>query len=271
LKCIKTFNLGVTDSYDNYGKNMCFVQNTYFNHSEINTDSVNCQNGDNNLEDLEIFLNKLGSNNHDQIKKMCKIIKKITNIVMPGYKKESYWLTIRVTQEDHNFDIPRWHCDGYYMGFDRRDDLSKFATVLIGPGTLFIKTDEDDRNNFLLIQNEEYKKSVERNGPNSNTEDDEYRKQMDIKITGNRVQSNNSQAVIFMAGNHETCGIHSEPPKHKPRMFLSIVPGSVEEINNWRNDKIIRKSKMIGGDANYHLKYLKYKQKCAQLKRILKI
>jgi len=230
LKCIKTFNLGVTNSYDNYG--------------------------DNNLEDLEIFLNKLGSNNQNQIKKMCKIIKKITNIVMSGYKKEQYWLTIRVTQEDHDYDIPRWHCDGYYVGFERRDDLSKFATVLIGPGTLFIKTNEDDRNHFLFVRNDEYKKSVERNGPNSNTEDDEYRNQMDIKITGNRVQSNNSQAVIFMAGNGETCGIHSEPPKHKPRMFLSIVPGSTEEINDWKNRNNKNKSNMIGGNTDYHLKYL---------------
>lgn len=40
---------------------------------------------------------------------MRKIIKKITQVVIDGYYKESYWLTIRVTQEDHSFDISRWH------------------------------------------------------------------------------------------------------------------------------------------------------------------
>lgn len=245
LKCIKTFNLSTYDTYDNYG--------------------------DNNFEDLDFFLNKIGSNKETKIKKMSKIIKKLTTIVTRGYKKESYWLTIRVTHNNTLFDIPRWHCDGYYIGFEYRDDLSKFATVLKGPGTLFIKTNDEDRNNFISIRNDEQKKSIERNGPNVNSEDDEYRKQMALKIKGDHTQLNNNQAVIFMSGNEKICGIHSEPEMHEPRIFLSIVPGSHEEIDKWKNRRVIRKTKMIGGTDIYYLKYLKYKQKYEQLKILLKI
>lgn len=216
-QCIEQFNLSNTISYNNYG--------------------------DNTFSKLENFLNDVGENNSQNILKLNNLIKKIKEIVMLGYEKESFWLTIRVTTVEPFFDIPRWHCDGYYTGFDRRDDLSKFATVLKGPGTLFIKTDADQRDLFINTRKEELDKSKQRNTrPNANLEDDMYRSTLNEKLEGVRLQANNDQAAIFMAGDFTTCGIHSEPKKDTWRMFLSIVPGSKEEIQNWQTASRVVKS-----------------------------
>lgn len=68
------------------------------------------------------------------------------------------------------------------MGFEERNDLSKFATVLKGPGTLLIKTNLEERNFFVATQTEEIQKSIIRNnGTNKNIMDKEFRTKMDKK------------------------------------------------------------------------------------------
>lgn len=46
-------------------------------------------------------------------------------------------------------------------------------------------------------------------------------------------------------------------------MFLSILPGTKEQINQWKN------SSSNGGSINYYDKYLKYKDKYLELKNNL--
>lgn len=45
---------------------------------------------------------------------------------------EYFWITIRATLPNNEFDIPRWHKDGkYFRG--TTEETPKFATVLKGP------------------------------------------------------------------------------------------------------------------------------------------
>jgi hypothetical protein len=107
---------------------------------------------DTNLDNLEKFMDEIGSNSNDNVIIISNFIKNIINIVMKGYQKKDYCLIIKAVPPTNLFDIPRWHCDGIQRGFDNRDDISKFATVLKGPATLFIKTTPEEREQFIEIE-----------------------------------------------------------------------------------------------------------------------
>jgi hypothetical protein len=247
--CIDNFNITEFLSYDNYG--------------------------DNNLDDLKDFLLKLGSNKDKQVCIMEKIIKDITKIVMSGYNKiyTNYWLTIRATLPDPYFDIPRWHCDGNYFykeisSYEKptfnRPNLSKFVTVLQGPGTLFLKTTtQKERDLFITTIAEESQKSYKRDKKTHYEDIIEVRKIIDTKIKGERIQSDKYQAAIFISKIEENdkaiCGIHSEPPINVPRLFLSIVPATKDEVEIHKKRNQIKHLK--GGEINYYKKYIKYKTK----------
>lgn len=204
-KCIDNFDLKIELTYNNYG--------------------------DNDLNDLNIFLIQLGDNNQKKIKRMGQIIKNITKIVLSGYLMESYWLTIRVTQPTNVWNLPRWHCDGnYFYHANEREIVSKFATSLHGSGTLLMKTSDSQRKDFIDLIEESYQK-------NNDGMSKEHRKHMNDNISGIAIKPTNYQSVIFISGPREICGIHSEPEMNTPRMFLSIVPGSKNEINKWRNKR----------------------------------
>jgi hypothetical protein len=247
--CIDNFNITEFLSYDNYS--------------------------DNNLDDLKDFLLKLGSNKPKQVCIMDKIIKDITKIVMSGYDKiyTHYWLTIRATLPHPDFDIPRWHCDGNYFYKEpsadekttfNRPNLTKFVTVLQGPGTLFLKTTtQKERDLFNTTIAEESQKSYERDKETHYEDVIEVRKIIDTKIKGERIQSDKYQAAIFISNikgsDVDKCGIHSEPPINVPRLFLSIVPGTKDEVELHKKRNQIKHHK--GGEINYYKKYIKYKTK----------
>lgn len=218
-----------------------------------------------NLDNLENFIKSiLDEQNDEQVKIISALIKRIIKTVMDGYEKKHYFLVIKTLPILPDYDIPRWHCDGKPPGFEARDDRSKFATVLKGPGTLFIRTTPEERKVFI---------DIEKNFVNTL----EYRKELADKIKGIRVQLGKNQGAIFMAaheGNQETCGIHSEPKHDKPRLFLSILPGSKQEIiDTMEYYKKIPGFILSGGNigqkenvVNLKEKYLKYKSKYLQLK-----
>ncbi len=243
--CIDNFNIIKFSQYDNYG--------------------------DNNLDDLKDFLFTIGSNTQEQVCIMDKIIKDITKIVMSGYDKiyTHYWLTIRAALPNQDYDIPRWHCDGNYFyketskeekTFFDRPNLTKFITVIQGPGTLFLKTtNPKERDLFNSTIAEESKKSYERDKEKHYEDVIEVRKAIDCKIKGERIQSNKYQAAIFVSSikdsDYDKCGIHSEPPINTPRLFLSIVPATKDEV------EMLKIRHQSGGKINYYKKYIKYKTK----------
>jgi len=250
-KCLKNFKLENYNSYDNYA--------------------------DNNLADLKEFLTSLGSNSSDQIEILDNTIKKITEIVMSGYDERytNYWLTIRVVPPTSRFDIPRWHCDGNYFHDGNKHStekfITKFVTVLKGPGTLFKKTTPKQRKEYNEIEEIEFKIRNERPGILNNVTDIEYRKSLSDKVKdiGVDFQVDKYQAAIFI-GYHrevyrEVCGIHSEPPISEPRMFLSIVPATKEDVEMHKKMTNYKLPIIQKGGYNYQ-KYLKYKNKYLELK-----
>ena len=186
---------------------------------------------------LKEFLQIIGSNTETNINKIEKIIKNLISKVLSVYKKDYYWLTIRVSMPDSYFDIPRWHKDGSYAGFTPEDNSSKFLTVLKGPGTLAIKQTKEVDEIYKKTLDAEYDKVNKLIGKKKLTDNEK----MDISNKVNEefrpkfakafgkfkvLQPANNQAILF----YTKSTLHSEPKMTSPRLFISIMPGTKANI-----------------------------------------
>ena len=196
---------------------------------------------------LNDFLHLIGSNSVTTVNKIEKIIKNLISKVLSAYKKDSYWLTIRVTLKEPFFDIPRWHQDYAYRGFSPEDYASKFVTVLKGPGTLAIKqTKEVDEvyNKINKAEHTKILKLINKKGMTNKEKaeiydkvNNEFRPKYVKALSKFKVlQPTNNQGILFYA----RTAIHSEPKKDVPRFFVSILPGTqanIEGLDNAWNKK----------------------------------
>jgi nitrogen regulatory protein PII len=236
--------------------------------------------GDNNLEDLKDHLKSIGSNSDEDINLMDKTIKDLTEIIMRSVDKKytNHWLIVRTTTVSlEEFNTKRWHCDGNYFGKIDKDklrlDVVKFITILQGPGTFFIKTTPKQRELLESIKSEELEKSKMRDSSIQipTRFDMEYRKAIDSRIEGIRVQSEKYQGAIFVSdvNKKNVCGVHSEPKIDGPRMLLSIVPCTREEADFHKSSHTAIPIEIKGGgDNRFYIKYLKYKNKYLRLKAL---
>ena len=224
-------------------------------------------------------------------------VRNILKIVLDGYNKKHFWLLISLTYKDPSFDITRWHTDGKHFARYNDEVQSKFIMVLQGEHTQLLKETEEESKFFLESKDKE---TDEIRGKEYNTPEwkeiwMKYRNILNDKFkNSNIVQPSNSQGFIFLTnpGNFFKHGaIHSEPKKYNYRMFISILPGSEEEINNRKQmyegtpeeresarkihrEEAIKHNKntpqinnsQTGGNY-YYQKYLKYKRKYLQLKK----
>ena len=193
------------------------------------------------LDNIKSYLSQTGTNSPSSISKIEKIILNIIKKVLKAYKLNHFWISMRATLPNHDFDIPRWHKDGNYFSNDPTSlNNAKFATVLKGPGTLLIKSTKQvnairdkilkkEQKDFVTNQHkyvtrdEQIKFSIELS--------EKYRSIYAQKLAKQKiVQVKNSQGVIFYNGDpFDNSALHSEPKIDQPRLFISILPST--EIN----------------------------------------
>ena len=161
----------------------------------------------------------------------AKILDKIISSYLKATERNSLWFTIRIMYPNAKYQIPRWHCDGYFYKpheyANNKKPQIKMAGVIKGTGTLFKKDNDQARNKYLEIETDWLKKY------GKNYDELEQRKYIDQeldKIEKNNLQPSNQQIAIFTVGDHN-CTIHSEPNITEKRFFYSIVAGTSDEIN----------------------------------------
>jgi hypothetical protein len=152
-----------------------------------------------------------------------KLLDKVTN----GYDNEYIVLDINTSLPNNEFNMPRWHIDGY-------PNNSKFVTVLKGPSTLFIDDkDSKSRKIYFTIQDLEMKEYIKNsNGEYNEKIYDKYRKILAKKLKDCKIiQPQNNQGTIFLTdapiNNTTIAGIHSEPPFNVKRFFIGIMCGKI--------------------------------------------
>ena len=216
----------------------------YLNNFNITKESVFDYYGNiDNLDDKKLndFISDIGNNQNINI--LNKIIHKLADNITNVYETKYCWLTIRVKLPNREYDIPRWHKDGNFFKSDKY--LSKFATVLQGPGTLFIKKSKKV-DEIYNKNNDEELKSYKKLGVTIYNDkiENKYRKILANNFTNfkyNQVKPN--QGLIFVVGtnkNNDLHGLlHSEPKMDTSRIFISILSGSKTQImelqKRWSN------------------------------------
>jgi hypothetical protein len=202
-----------------------------------NRSSFNFYGDKDNFSDdkLNTFLTNIGPN--DDISILNNIINKLINKITKAYNTNYIWITIRITLPNHIFDIKRWHKDGPFFTNPERINQTKFVTVLKGPGTLFhtkSKLIDELYGKYRLKKFAEYDKLNIINTIDQTIEM-KYRKIFISKFKHIKYkQLKNNQGLIFITGNNyndvKDGLLHSEPKADEPRFFISILPGTKEEI-----------------------------------------
>lgn len=162
--------------------------------------------------------NLIGVNDNKFIKILLKIINKVgkcySNIL------EKYiWLSIRTTNS-YIWKNVRWHVDGNYYKHDGKLH-SKFIATLCGSPTYGINATQDDKNALLSKD-----------------------KQLEEQFNSKKININYSIIKVGTNNNSKNCRqIHSEPVNIEPnkrRVFISILYGTKEEIEEWEQKKEIK-------------------------------
>lgn len=163
------------------------------------------------LEELPDFLRNVGTNDEQLIQKISKMIFELASYVSQASHKETAWVCVRASTPNRDFDLPRWHCDGYYYspysGF-----VFKFATVLKGSPTLFYQLPKDIREVFK-----------------QHSDDREF---LSLLLDRENIETAKpGQGAFFIVGDNDQAAAHSEPKIDSERLFFSILPGNEDEIN----------------------------------------
>ncbi len=170
--------------------------------------------------DLKEFIKALGNDGPASAAAAEKIDTLVKDI-LKGFDAEAGWITLRATMPTDEFNIPRWHQDGYfYEPFT--GDQRKAAVSLKGSATLL---------NDLPLSRMEAFNAASRGNPNDDTE-----KRLAVAAVlddAQTVQPRKGQGVVFIAGSTRGA-VHSEPAMNEPRLFLSVLPGTKEQIEELR-------------------------------------
>lgn len=170
------------------------------------------------------FLKSLNKENEATAEAASQTIVRIVNDIVQASGQETAWVTVRSFIPMSEYDLPRWHTDGYYYE-PRTGNPYKFALTLKGAPTLFYRLPANERVAFSALQ---------RKG----TAENEYNRQALADLLGFSPEAISiarpTQGVVFIVGS-DIAAVHSEPPIHEERLFLSILPGSKAQIKEWKD------------------------------------
>lgn len=166
-------------------------------------------------EELPEYLRKLGNNDEELIQAVVAVLDKIVTNVMSAFDKPSAWVTVRAFSPTTDYDMPRWHTDGYYYG-PYYGAQFKFGAALKGNQTLFYPMTEELHQVYRQHWNDREFLSM----------------YFDVK---DAETAERGQGAFFVVGNANLSALHSEPRIDTQRLFISIVPGQVCEIEELYN------------------------------------
>ncbi len=182
------------------------------------------------VKNLIVYFSELGENSEEVISTISQLVARVAETATRDFDKESAWVMVRTSLPNNYFDIPRWHSDGKYLKpFDSEDKTHKLVMTIKGALTRF--GEKIDPENFEQLM-KEWSKNYELNHGNSEAfgkEDIRIRKELDSTIREIK-PSKEGEAVYYLVG-HEDAKIHSEPKIDSPRIFMSVVTGSKDQVS----------------------------------------
>lgn len=186
--------------------------------------------GTSKMNKLTEFLENISNiSNKKQISIMKNIIKKILIILIDIYKTNFFSIVIRSTNENI-VKMPTWHIDDDSLNFIYK---IRFVTTLVGPSTIFLENDKDCKLYYKLRNKETNELNNKKNTIDVITIFNKYISIYNKTFIKSKIiQAPNNQGVIFNIGvNHkQLAAVHREPTYNEPRLFISIIPHTKNEI-----------------------------------------
>lgn len=172
--------------------------------------------GSNDENELQLseYLNNLGKNQAEAIQTLVDTIRKIIKDVLEASEKDSAWVRLTAYGVTSEFDITRWHIDGPTIIQHNLKDRSphfKCMIALKGSSTKFCHLSVNERESFITNY--------------------DNRKSLDHFFQSHQTCSPNTREMaFFLIGDLTRSAIQTEPKMDTPSLYLSILPGSREEI-----------------------------------------
>ena len=163
--------------------------------------------------ELQSYLMQMGDNETDCLEGIARLMYRLSKEVQIGFDAEAVWTMVRITMPNEEFAVPRWHPDGKY--FSSKSKQYKFVTTLKGARTLFGEARDPSAVRRLLRA----------------TQDLCTRRAIAQLVDSKRFDGR--QGVLYLVG-EDNAVLHSEPYMQDPRIFLSILPGSKAQIQEWQ-------------------------------------
>ncbi|WP_032113978.1 hypothetical protein [Candidatus Paracaedibacter symbiosus] len=197
---LKSLKISSPKEYNNYG----------------NLTALECE--------LEEFIESLAKENKGSTKAVSQLIVRLVKDILQGSRQETAWVAVRAFTPTFEYDLPRWHIDGYYYK-PFVGNPYKIVMILIGAPTLFYRLPINKRGKFYDLIYEGTKKN-------------NYNRQAIADFLANSKEAISmpqlGQGTVFIVGS-SNAAVHSEPAIKKERLFLSVLPGSKEQIKEWKD------------------------------------
>lgn len=169
------------------------------------------------------FLQLLGNSEADSLV-AAEIIHRIVNNCLSSLNLQDAWVAIQAFEPNDVYDIARWHIDSERLYKINSGFLYKIVCALKGDSTLLCNAPKIARHEFLKMLSKKYSDPKGQQG---------YQMRKDIAklLQIYEIQSAQpGQGTVFIMGCESTGAIHSEPAIDKERIFMSIIPGTHEQI-----------------------------------------
>jgi hypothetical protein len=194
--------------------------------------------------ELYEYIERIGDNKREVIDSVHRSVLKIVDQFSRHYSKinptaDAAWITIRAFKPNEDYKVPRWHQDGRF--FDTEYDTHKFATVLTGPSTLIATIPLSEYDEFKKVRAANRSKTPF----DSHEEDWKYEREvigpkLQEFISNSFISVPDNYGLIFVTGSREGA-IHSEPDITTKRLFMSILPGTQQQITQWHERSSMQK------------------------------
>lgn len=197
------------------------IKQNQFNYSGLNFEYP--------IDKIVEFFKSSTTNTHEDCVMYTKLIYQMVRLVEDAKSIDSSILIIRLSLPSDDYVIPRFHYDGKFFSMKGNAKQEKFLLTIKGPGTLLCEPSLENKKKF---------DEIFYSNMSMLSELDVRKKLYSVIKDENIIQLTNNQGAFMKifefvngVGNIFDTTIHSEPNETHPRLFISIVPGSADQID----------------------------------------
>jgi len=185
------------------------------------------------IETLTAYLSGLGKNSEETKISISKLVARIAEGMIKDFDAESAWVMLRSFLPNDKFKIPRWHKDGSY--FASKERVYKLIFSIKGAPTRL--GEATDAEKFEQLEKEGLENLVTNRISGDNPkkfEDEDIRIRKELASVVKEIEPLEvGHAAMYLIGDKDAV-IHSEPLIDEPRIFMSVIVGSQDQINEWK-------------------------------------